>query len=144
MSPSNDPGWSAIGGDGTYQYSATVLAVFWPETEHEKLIARWPRLSSEVGTTWDEHRQQVERHCAFVVRSGHSVIQSSGNVSGFEAFLQDKRVTNPSPEDLGAYPEMRTQPAMISWPPPRTAPCWCGSGRKYKQCCRPHGLGSLD
>jgi hypothetical protein len=26
----------------------------------------------------------------------------------------------------------------------RNEPCWCGSGRKYKQCCRRHGLGTLD
>jgi hypothetical protein len=23
----------------------------------------------------------------------------------------------------------------LSWPPERNAPCWCGSGRKYKKCC---------
>jgi uncharacterized protein YecA (UPF0149 family) len=138
------PGFSALGRDATYQYSATVLSVFWPEAEHEKLIARWPRLATEVGATWDEHRQQVERHCAFVAASGHSVSQFSGDVPGLEAFLQDKRVKNPSAEDLQAYPDMRTQPALTHWPPARTAPCWCGSGRKYKQCCRPHGLGSLD
>jgi len=23
----------------------------------------------------------------------------------------------------------------ISWPPQRSAPCWCGTNRKYKQCC---------
>jgi hypothetical protein len=23
----------------------------------------------------------------------------------------------------------------IAWPPPRNAPCWCDSGRKYKKCC---------
>ena len=21
------------------------------------------------------------------------------------------------------------------WPPERNAPCWCGSGAKYKKCC---------
>lgn len=26
----------------------------------------------------------------------------------------------------------------IDWPPPRNAPCWCGSGRKYKKCCGGH------
>jgi tetratricopeptide (TPR) repeat protein len=25
--------------------------------------------------------------------------------------------------------------ATVSWPPERNAPCWCGSGRKYKKCC---------
>jgi hypothetical protein len=23
----------------------------------------------------------------------------------------------------------------VGWPPERNAPCWCGSGRKYKKCC---------
>jgi uncharacterized protein YecA (UPF0149 family) len=72
------------------------------------------------------------------------VRQFSGDVSGLEAFLQERRVRKPSAEDLLAYPDMRTHPTLIHWPPARTAPCWCGSGRKYKQCCRPHGLGSLD
>jgi uncharacterized protein YecA (UPF0149 family) len=131
-------------GDGTYEYSATVLSVFWPEAEHEKLISRWPHLATEVGATWDEHRRQVERHCAFVEQSGHSVRQFAGDVAGLEAFLQVRRIRKPSGDDLLAYPDMRTQPTLIHWPPARTAPCWCGSGRKYKQCCRPHGLGSLD
>ena len=25
--------------------------------------------------------------------------------------------------------------ATLDWPPERNAPCWCGSGRKYKKCC---------
>lgn len=24
---------------------------------------------------------------------------------------------------------------VVSWPPRRNQPCWCGSGRKYKKCC---------
>ena len=24
---------------------------------------------------------------------------------------------------------------LIAWPPARNEPCWCRSGRKYKQCC---------
>jgi uncharacterized protein YecA (UPF0149 family) len=144
MSPVNNASWSPIERDDTYQYSATALSVFWPEVEHGKLIARWPRLAAEVGATWDAHRQQIERHCALVARAGNTVNQVSGDVSGFEAFLKDRRVTTPSSQDLFAYPDLRAQPAMVYWPPARTAACWCGSGRKYKQCCRPHSLGTLD
>ncbi|HKS44451.1 MAG TPA: SEC-C domain-containing protein [Amycolatopsis sp.] len=144
MGPTNNASWSAVGADDTYHYSATVLSVFWPETEHQKLLARWPHLAAEVGTTWDEHRQQIERHCALVSRAGHGVNQTPGDVSGFEAFLQDKHINHPASEDLRGYPDLRTQPAMVPWPPARTAACWCDSGRKYKQCCRPHGLGTLD
>ncbi|WP_409332801.1 SEC-C metal-binding domain-containing protein [Trujillonella humicola] len=24
---------------------------------------------------------------------------------------------------------------VVTWPPARNEPCWCGSGRKYKKCC---------
>jgi hypothetical protein len=26
-------------------------------------------------------------------------------------------------------------PGVVSWPPGRNEPCWCGSGHKYKKCC---------
>ena len=87
MSPVNDPGWSPVAEDDTYRYSAMALSVFWPQAEHGKLIARWPRLATEVGATWEEHRQQIERHCALVERAGHAVNQVSGDVSGLESFL---------------------------------------------------------
>ena len=127
-----------------YHYSATALAVFWPEAEHDRMIIQWPHLAAEIGTTWDEHRRRVERHCALVEDNGLRVKQAAGDVAGFEAFLASRNVTEPSPSDLQEYPDMRTQPTLFPWPPARTAACWCGSGRKYKQCCRPHGLGDLS
>ena len=144
MPTASNAGWRPVGTDDAYRYSATALSVYWPEAEHRRLIERWPHLVCEVGATWDEHRNQIERHCALVERAGHTVNQASGSVSGFEAFLAERHVTKPSRSDLQAYPDLQTQPTMLSWPPPRTGPCWCGSGRKYKQCCRPHGLGRVD
>ena len=144
MSAANNAGWRPVGTDDTYQYSVTTLSVYWPQTEHRRLIERWPNLASEMGATWDEHRHQIERHCVLVERAGHKVNQASGNVSDFEAFLVERHVTRPSRSDLQAYPDLRTHPTLVSWPPARTDPCWCGSGRKYKRCCRPHGLGSAD
>jgi hypothetical protein len=131
--------------DGTWDYSATTLSVFWPEAEHQKVIARWPHLSGQLGSTWDEHRQRTERTRALVDRMGHKVRQLSGSFSDLEEFLAGKGVTNPSVEDLLAYPDLRNvTSAMAPWPPARTDACWCGSGRKYKKCCRPYGLGTLD
>ncbi|MFI9381065.1 SEC-C domain-containing protein [Kutzneria sp. NPDC052558] len=140
----SDSDWTSLGGDGTYHYSATALVVFWPESEHENLIARWPGLTSRVGTTWDEHRRRVEQECALISDDGYTVKQTPGDIPGLEAFLRDKDVKKPQASDLEGYPDLRTQPDLTPWPPARTAACWCGSGRKYKQCCRPHGLGSLD
>ncbi|MGH3438729.1 MAG: SEC-C metal-binding domain-containing protein [Sciscionella sp.] len=30
---------------------------------------------------------------------------------------------------------VRERAATVDWPPPRNAPCWCDSGRKYTKCC---------
>jgi uncharacterized protein YchJ len=138
-------GWTPVASDDTYQYSATALSVFWPEPEYRAVIARWPHLSAHLGATWDEHRQRTERHCALMDRAELRINQLPADVSSFEQFLAAKGVRSPSEEDLLAYPDMWTvTTAMAPWPPARSAACWCGSGRKYKQCCRPHGLGTLD
>jgi SEC-C motif len=128
-----------------YSYTYGALSVFWPEPEFHALIARWPRLADYLGETWDEHRQRIERHCALTERAGLRVEQLSADLHGFEAFLADRGVTNPGKDDLLGYPDLRSVvAAMEAWPPARSAACWCGSGRTYKKCCRPHGLGGLD
>jgi uncharacterized protein YecA (UPF0149 family) len=141
----SDAGWSPLGNDGAHRYESAALSVYWPEAEFGILIARWPVLTAEVGATWDEHRQLVERHCSAVERAGLPVQQLPGDVKGFADHLTALEVATPGKDELDAYPDLRTvTKPLVSWPPARTAPCWCGSRRKYKQCCRRHGLGTLD
>ncbi len=138
----SDSGWSVVGSDDSHRYSTTTLSVFWPESEYHALIARWPHLADHLGATWDEHRQRTERHCALTERAGLGVQQLPGDVPGFVVFLAGKA---PCEDDLHAYPDLRdTHAPMTSWPPARSSSCWCGSGRRYKQCCRRFGLGTLD
>jgi tetratricopeptide (TPR) repeat protein len=43
-----------------------------------------------------------------------------------------------SPTDLAvrtSYIDTVPVERMVRWPPGRNAPCWCGSGTKYKKCC---------
>lgn len=140
----SDAGWKSLAADGAYRYATAALSVYWPEEEFRVLIARWPVLAAQVGATWDEHRQKVERHCASVERAGLTVQQLPGNMNGFAAHLAANHVVRPGADDLATYPDLRTVSTPLRvWPPARTAACWCGSGRKYKQCCRRHGLGDL-
>lgn len=37
--------------------------------------------------------------------------------------------------EYAAHLAAHADPALITWPPDRNQPCWCGSGRKYKKCC---------
>ncbi|MFC7276054.1 SEC-C metal-binding domain-containing protein [Paractinoplanes rhizophilus] len=110
------------------------------------MVTRWPHLAAEVvGAPWAEHRRQVEQNCAYADRQGFAVNLVPGNLPDFEIFLEHRGITTPSADDLRAYPDVRDAEAvMVAWPPNRSASCWCGSGRRYKQCYRPHGLGSLS
>ena len=135
----SDPGWSPAGVDATHRYATAALSVFWPEEEFRIRV-----VAAHVGATWDEHRR-VERHCTLLEQQGLRVQQLPGDVSGFEDFLAARKVTKPGDVDLNTDPDLRTATIpMTAWPPARTAPCWCGSGRRYKQCCRRHWLGALD
>ncbi|GAA2559876.1 YecA family protein [Pseudonocardia hydrocarbonoxydans] len=136
----SEAGWSPA---GTYQYATAALSVFWPEEQFHILVTRWPHLAAHVGATWDEHRCRVERHCAILEQQGLPVQQLPGDADGFAAFMTARKATTPREDDLNAYPDLRTVTIpMTAWPPARPAPCWCGSGRKYKQCCRRLGLGA--
>ena len=136
----------APAGDIARVYGTMGLSVFWPRAEYHALIARWPHLAAHVGETWDEHRRRVERHCVLLDHHGLRASQFPGNVDGLVAFLAAKGATKPSEDDLFAYPDMRTvtEASWTPWPPTRNAPCWCGSNTKYKQCCRPHGVATID
>lgn len=138
------PAWAPAGSDDRYRYEAAAVVVFWPKPQYDAVTARWPQLVEHLGATWDEHRQRTERDCAVIDRDGLAINQIAGDVDDFAAFLGRRGVTNPDQDDLHAYPDLRhTAAAIMAWPPHRTEPCWCGSPRKYKQCCRPHGLGTL-
>jgi SEC-C motif len=127
--------------DDPQSKAPVALAVFWPESEHRAVIARWPRLAAFLGTTWDECRRRTERYCVLVDSNGLKTVLLPGDVGGFEAFLAVTGVAEPSERDLLAYPDLRTVDGsrMTSWPPASKAPCWCRSGVRYKRCCRPRG-----
>jgi hypothetical protein len=118
-----------------------ALAVFWPAPEHEAMTARWPQLAAFLGTTWDECRRGTERYCVLVADNGLRTALLPGDAAGFEAFLAATGIGEPSQRDLLTYPDLRTidRSCMTSWPPASKAACWCGSGARYKRCCRPRG-----
>jgi hypothetical protein len=126
---------------GPQPKTQVALAVVWSESEYRAVTARWPGLAAFLGTTWDECRQRTERYCVLVGANGLRAVQLPGDAGGFEAFLAATGVAEPSEEDLLAYPDLRTVDGscMTSWPPASKASCWCGSGLRYKRCCRPRG-----
>lgn len=113
-----------------------VAVLFWPEQAFDRLVRRWPALTGDVGSDWEQHRTRVEQR--LVEQS-----QSSATRRAVFACSVDGLVRHA--EDIGADPTdeavqqsyARSTLAAVAWPPARNTACWCGSGHKYKQCCLP-------
>jgi hypothetical protein len=125
--------------DQSQSDASVALAVFWPEPQYRAAIARWPGLAALLGSTWDECRARTQGYCLLVDGHGLRIMQVPGDAAGLGEHLAAAGVAQPSERDLAAYPDLRTvaPAAMTAWPPERNARCWCGSGVKYKRCCRP-------
>ncbi|MET8094502.1 SEC-C domain-containing protein [Micromonospora sp. NPDC005220] len=115
---------------------ATLL--FWPKTEFDALLLRWPTLIERYPATWDEHRTQLER--TFVEASGLGGADLGvvvGTVDGLAAFARDAGSDPTDEETLDEYADSLDESSLTAWPPGRNDTCWCGSGAKYKKCCLP-------
>ncbi|GAA4598431.1 hypothetical protein BJY16_002709 [Actinoplanes octamycinicus] len=117
--------------------------LFWPEPELAALLARWPERADMYGADWDEHRAVLER--ALAGWSATGVIDLGllvGSMDGLLAFAAAEDLDPAAQETHAGYAdEVADTTGAVGWPPPRNAPCWCGSGAKYKKCCLPRSRG---
>lgn len=104
--------------------------LFWPKAEHTRAVATWPTLKDDLGVDWDEHRAMVERALA-------RAEEPTYGVADYNAFAARTRGLPPIGTTISSY--LRTLPVAGRWPPERGAACWCGSGQRYKRCCRMRG-----
>lgn len=113
-----------------------VRTLFWPTGELAAAATRWPDQTS--GTDLQTYHRQLEsRLRTFSERGAPSITLVPGSVSGLQQFADLIRADATDPTTRHAY--MNSQVAQgqsIAWPPARNTRCWCGSGVKYKKCCR--------
>ena len=118
----------------------TPLAVlYWPADEFARLLECWPTLAEIHGGSWDEHRRNVERQLVLEQEAGRARLATcAGTIDDFVEFTGgdefdpcDDRLHQDYAEHVVAH-----RPKQV-WPPGRNESCWCGSGSKYKKCCRP-------
>ncbi|MEV8309432.1 SEC-C domain-containing protein [Streptomyces flavidovirens] len=124
---------------GTYRTALSrpfpVAMLHWPEDELRELLTAYPVLTTDY-PTYEAHLAAVESSLRDLSAAGarHLGIVR-GTVPSYEAFAASESA---SPADASLLPQYATTLAArgraTTWPPPRNAPCWCGSEAPYRNC----------
>ena len=126
------------GGDDEQDYEGTAL-LFWPRTEFDRLLLRWPVLAEAYGQNWDKHRITLQKALVLWSESGHTRLALLPGSADELAHYATRGGGDPTdPEVRQGYAQhLGEHPREILWPSGRNQACWCGSGLKYKKCCLP-------
>ncbi|MFJ4961390.1 hypothetical protein EES43_09885 [Streptomyces sp. ADI96-02] len=124
---------------GTYRAALSrpfpVAVLHWPEDELRELLTAYPALAEEYPDR-ATHLARLETALRDLHATGTGNLGIvTGTVPSYEAFAASEAA---SPATPGLLPQYATTLAArgraLPWPPPRTAPCWCGSGTPYGTC----------
>jgi tetratricopeptide (TPR) repeat protein len=114
------------------------VVLYWPQAEFAGLALRAPALAADLGD-WDTYRARTERSMSRAAEySPERITMVPASVDAIAAFAEEHGHTTIDNEVVDEYAEdVEPEPDAMTWPPERNAPCWCGSGTKYKKCCLP-------
>lgn len=121
--------------------SPMVVSFAWfPRGEWEKATATWPELLDDLPADHVRYSHRMEARLKRLARTlaGHPIRVSPMTVDGLAEFCAEEGEDPGTGEARSSYAaELSRRAGALPWPPGRNAPCWCGSGRKYKACCGP-------
>ena len=144
--PSNDPPRARIQSEGpevptTSQEPSVPVAVAWfPEAEWQEAQRRWPDLLDELPADHSSYSHEIEARTKRITKSLHGTTLhiTPLTVDGLVSYANQHAEDPGAAESRSGFAaELLRLGKAIRWPPGRNVPCWCGSGRKYKQCCGP-------
>lgn len=119
-----------------YRGETVMTVLFWPPAELASLVERWPRLAEHYGSDPVEHRRVVERHLRDLAGDRADLTVSSGSFDEYLAFAGARLDHASEASTRAAYAaHVARLGRTVSWPPADDAPCWCGSGQTYQECC---------
>ena len=122
-----------ISGDPT-QTSLAVL--YWPPPEFARLLERWPAMAQDYGDQHAEHRTLLEHRLRELAEMHSRLSVATATVDEYVAFAErDGDDPAQGATRAGFAAHLGFVGRTVAWPPGRNAPCWCGSGTKYKKCC---------
>ena len=87
------------------------------------------------------HYAEVERRRRAHAEAGGRAVIVPGTVAELVAFAETHGGSPLDEEVRRRYCASIADARTLTWPPARNAPCWCGTGVKYKKCCGRPGTG---
>jgi tetratricopeptide (TPR) repeat protein len=121
--------------------NSMMLSLAWfARGEWDKATAIWPDLLDELPADHTAYSHRIEARMKRLARTlaGHPMRVAPMTVDGLTEFCAGEGESPGTGEARSAYAaDIARRGDALPWPPGRNAPCWCGSGRKYKTCCGP-------
>jgi Tfp pilus assembly protein PilF len=115
------------------------LVLVWPDEDVPLVQERWPQLLPRSVDLAEYRRNREHRARQFSDDGARRVFLVPGELSEYERYAAHEGVAPVPPHTLTTYTQAlhaQHPEGESAWPPPRNGPCWCGSGAKYKKCCR--------
>lgn len=101
--------------------------------DRAEITRRWP---GELDESDEEYYPAAERRWRQLADAGVPTIRLvAPTVAELEAFAAEIGGSLTDAEIRSRYADIAPDEKTMAWPPSRNAPCWCGSGGKYKKCC---------
>ena len=118
------------------QQQVHPAVAFFPRSEHEKARRVWPDLADVLGEQYADYVPVVEQQLRRVSNLGLRPVLAPLLIDEYLAWTQEREVDAGAANVRAAYAaQLMADGRGHTWPPSRNAPCWCGSGAKYKKCC---------
>lgn len=116
--------------------SARLTVLYWPPDEFAPAVDRWPDLAQYYGSEHVEHRATVERRLRELRGKGIDVTVGTCDLADYLRFTEGRDEDPTASSTRAGYAaHLGYLGRTTAWPPTRNAPCWCGSGSTYEQCC---------
>jgi tetratricopeptide (TPR) repeat protein len=118
-----------------------TLAVSWfPADQFDQALRTWSDLSQDWNSTdYRDYTHRLERHLHNMTTAGPAALWITPiQIDAFQRWCHSTGHDPATASARASYAAERARiaaPELINWPPARNAPCWCGTGRKYKKCC---------
>jgi tetratricopeptide (TPR) repeat protein len=123
----------------------TVALAWLPAGDYEQAVQLWPELAASELVAGPAGPLPHRLYCHAMQQRLVELSQvglrglaiAPVRVAPFTAWCAEhgQQPDSEARATYAAHLAANAEPGVVSWPPGRNRPCWCGSGRKYKKCC---------